>query len=268
MGQTDEDKIVTAEDNTDYEKLSYDPYTYRRVQRIRKNGLQHGVTVPKLKYQLTQPEKRRMPLFIMGILASIVFITVLVLAGVLYSIAIRIRGTFNVVEMFTNLFDPIQIVRTLGLSILGGIGIVLYYILLLLILAVPVILIFYMYKFVRTLFALSTCSKEEFAKGHRVMKYIVIFMALGVICLGVAGTILFAKFTLKAKVIITIIFVLLAALMLAYSIIMIMERVKSSKWFDTLDDERKKDYLMHDKALARSKARAERHARIDTGFWR
>ena len=185
-------------------------------QRIRQKGLQHGVSVPKLKYQLTKPDKPRLSMIIMGILASIVFVGVVILGIGLFAVLAKVNMAFNVWELLANLFTPTKIVGTLGLSVLGGIGIVLFYVLLLILIALPIVAIVCMYKFVRTLFALSKANKEEFAKGHRVMKYIGIFAALGAIFIATMVIVLYTDWAVKAKVILSIILILLAVLMIVY----------------------------------------------------
>lgn len=268
MGSSESDKNLEQKETVDYEKLSYDPYTYRRVQKIRAKGLQHGVTVPKLNFQLTKPERSRKPLIVMGIMSSVVFVTIIGLMIALYVVAVKTNGAFNVGEVFVNMFNPTKIVGTLGLSILGGIGILLYYLILIVLLALPIILIYYMYRFVRAMFALSTASKEEFAKGHRVKKYISLFLILGISSIALFVASMMANWPPKSKAILGVILIMFAALMLGYAIILIKEKTNESKWFDDLDEERKRDYIEHDHALAKSKNRAEMNSGIDTGFWR
>ena len=60
-----------AESEVDYEKLSYTPASYDRVQKLRARGKLYSVDVPKLHHKLTKPEKPRALFIVLGVLCFV-----------------------------------------------------------------------------------------------------------------------------------------------------------------------------------------------------
>lgn len=267
FGFTDEVKTTAEQpqaapapaDDTDYESLSYGKFYYKKVQRLRRRARERGIDVPKLNYGLTKPEKPRVAFWVVAAVSLALFIGVLVLTGIFYNELIKSVSTLNGLgDLFKVLFDPKTLGASFGTSALPGFLLFLVYLLIIALFILPLIAIFYFYRFVRDSFYMAKCSKEEFAKGHmvsgRIFWLIVVLITLTAIFI-VGLTYIKAA---NAKLFLGLIY---GALLLALGgllALMIVEKVKAGKWFAGLDEAKKQNYLAHEAGLRNVKRRLKR----------
>lgn len=252
-------------DELNYEQLSYGKFGYRRVQRMRRRGKRHGIEVPPLGFVLTKPDRPRIVFWIAAIVGAVLLAALLVGIGFIIKFGIEF---FNVQfqdngGFFETLLNPAVFLATAGLSFFPVLFVILAYLMMLLIMLIPILVFFYSYGFVRNTFYMARCSKEEFAKGELVSSRI--FGFAGAIVLATVALIigLISFETSAAKILVGVVyagFVLICGGML---VLMIRERSKCKKWFDSLDEYKKQNFLEHDNALRRIKSRT----RPDLNVW-
>lgn len=237
------------------EKNSYSKYMYKKLVKARKKGLQYGVTIPPLKYELDKPEKTRKVFLTAGytllgltIALFIGFIVMYILAGVFPMILEVIKGTSGVYSK--EFFE-----KSLGLSAYGVISVTWLYFIIALILILPIGLTIGLVKATIKNFALSKISKQEMAKGFEVSRYIRIliitmflFLLIGILCI-VEGL---SKGSLG--IFITIMSFVIFACCLTLLIFIIKERKKEKEWFNSLSEERQQDFLNQNKAIKKYKS--------------
>lgn len=240
----------------DFEKVSYSKTAYKRVQRLRRKGRRRGLDVPHLNYELHKPEKPRTIFLIAAIISAVLLIGIIVGIGFLYNEIIKSISIFDGIgEVFTALFDPETFMASAGLSAIPGLMIALAYLLLIVTFLLPVGAIIYFYRFVRDVFYMANCSKEEFAKGNIISSRIIGLITVLAVAAAIFVVILIFTDTSTPKVISGLVFggiVLVVGGLLA---LIIMEKSKAGKWFDTLDESNKQNYLEHEQALRRVKRR-------------
>lgn len=176
--------------------------------------------------------------------------------GFLYNEIIKSISIFDGIgEVFTALFDPETFMASAGLSAIPGLMIALAYLLLIVTFLLPVGAIIYFYRFVRDVFYMANCSKEEFAKGNIISSRIIGLITVLAVSAAIFVVVLIFTDTSTPKVISGLVFggiVLVVGGLLA---LIIMEKTKAGKWFDTLDESNKQNYLEHEQALRRVKRR-------------
>ena len=103
------------------EKNSFSPYMQKQVNKLRKKGLEYGITVPFLNYELNKPQKSRKIFNIIAILFFALALAMIVGTIVMYiytNIFSAIVEIANKSHDLTN-YDTLQ--NSLGLS--GFVGI-------------------------------------------------------------------------------------------------------------------------------------------------
>ena len=248
----------------DYEKSSYGKAAYRRVQRLRRKGRRRGIEVPPLGYELTKTEKPRIAFWIVAIVSVVIFVGIIVGIFLLYNELVKFFSDLSSLgDFIAVLFDPETLGVSLGLSALPGILMVMVYLLVLVLIAVPVVAAIYFYRFVRDAFYMAKCSKEEFAKGGQISSRI-----LGLITVLLTAIVLFIVLlalidSSGARLCIGLIFAGIVVALGGLLALIIVEKVKANKWFETLDEDKKQNYLAHEKALKAVK----RRLRTEKSFW-
>lgn len=261
-----EKQDATYAPECDYEKLSYGKFVYKRVQRLRRKGKNRGIEVPYLNYELNKPEKPRIAFWVIAAVSAVLFVGILVGIGFLINAIIKFYAEMNntgVGDMLKNLFNPDYIAVSLGIT--AGLGIVLAvlaYGIALAILSVFISIAIYFYHFVRDAFYMAKCSKEEFAKGNIISSRI---RRLGflLVMATVILIVLLIYLPASARVIVGIIYAGLVIALGGLLALMMIEKSKNAKWFESLEEDKKQNYLMHDKALRRVKSRIK----SDRQFW-
>ena len=246
-------------DDTDYENLSYGKFYYKKVQKLRRKARERGIDVPKLNYALTKPEKPRVAFWVVAAVSLLLFIGILVLTGVFYNELIKSVSTLNGLgDLFKVLFDPKTLGASFGTSALPGLLLFLVYLLIIALFLLPLIAIFYFYGFVRDTFYMAKCSKEEFAKGHLVSGRIFWLASILIVVTALFIVALINIDAAKAKLYLGLIYGAVVIALGGLLVLMILEKVKSGKWFAGLDEAKKQNYLAHEQGLRSVKRRLKR----------
>lgn len=240
----------------DYEKISYGKSVYKRVQRLRRKGKRRGIEVPPLGYELTKPEKPRVAFWVVAVVSAVVLAAILVGLGFLYNYLIGTLTTFNGIgDVFTVVFDPATFALSAGLSAIPGMMVVLAYLLLILLFLLPIGAVIYVFRFVRDTFYMAKCSKEEFAKGNivssRITGLVVALIVVTVLLVVLVLSVEAANVKLLAGLVYGGIVLVLGGLLA----LMLVEKTKCKKWFDGLEEDKKQNYLEHERALRHVKRR-------------
>lgn len=250
---------------TDYEKLSYGKVGYKRVQRLRKKAKRKGINVPLLGYGLTKPERPRIAFIIVAVVSLIIAVGVLVGMGFLFKYLIDVFSDQfqDTGGLMKTLLDPTVFFATAGLSFLPVLLIIMAYLMLILILLLPIIFVIYCYTFARDMIYLSKCSKEEFAKGSIVSDRIVRLIVTLIIATVVLITVLILCETQTPKLIVGLIYGGAVVVFGGLIALLVFEKTKCNKWFATLDEYKKQNYLAHEGGLRAIK----RRIKSDRQFW-
>lgn len=254
-----QDEVFESENTArlpDYEKTSYGKAAYRRVQRLRRKGRHRGIEVPLLEHELTKPEKPRIAFWIVAVVSAVLFVGILVGLGFLYNELIKAFSDLSgIVGFIKVMFKPDILRGSLGLSAFPAVLMIVIYLLIALLFALPFVAAIYFYRFVYNAFYMAKCSKEEFAKGSMISSRIFVLCTVLIV-----ATILFAVLlprisSAKAKLFMGLIFGGLFAALGGLLALMAVEKIKCGKWFASLEDGRKQNYLAHESALRRVKSR-------------
>lgn len=255
---------------TDYEKLSYGKVAYKRVQRLRRKGRRRGIEVPPLGFELTRPEKPRIVFWIAAIFTIVLFVGILVGTGFLAKFIIDVFSeTFeDSGGFFQTLFDPAVFIASAGFSVLPALLIIMAYLMLVLIVLIPFMIAIYCYILARNTFYMARCSKEEFAKGELIQSHVTAFIWI----LVTATAILIAGLVLsEAQNIKTVLWLVYVGIVIIFGgmlTLIIIEKVKCNKWFESLDEFKKQNFLEHDRGLRQVKRRLHWERKLWNDFGR
>lgn len=241
---------------TDYEELSYGKFVYKKIQKLRRKGKSRGIEVPYLGYELTKPEKLRIAFRVVAFVSLILFIAVIVAIGILYNELIKTFSDLSGIgDLLKVVFDPAVFSASFGLSAIPGIMLAMVYLLMIVLCALPIIAIFYFYRFVRDAFYMAKCSKEEFAKGtvisSRMVSLAVMIATVTVIFIIALSYVSAGNATLYLWLIFVGVIIALGGLFA----LMAVEKVKCGKWFEGLEESKRQNYLAHVNGLKRIKRR-------------
>lgn len=263
---TEERAERRAMEDVDYEALSYGKKEYKRVCRLRKKARERGIEVPRLRYELTKPEKPRLAFWVIAVVSAVIFAGVIVGLFFLYSEMIKFfsDGELDGLSDFIGvLFQPEVLSGSLGLSALPGVLLVVVYLLIFVLFLLPFAAAFYFYGFVRDAFYMAKCSKEEFAKGN-----VIASRLIGLIAVLATVVVLFIL-TLSyveaagARTAVSLIFAGIVITLGGLIALIFFEKYKCGKWFDSFDEEKKQNYLEHERALRSVK----RRLKSEKQFW-
>lgn len=248
----------------DYEKISYGKTAYKRVQRLRRRGRRRGFEVPLLGYELTKPEKPRLAFLIVAIASAVLFVGIIIGIGFLYNTLITTFSDLSGIGEFLKVvFDPAILSASFGWSAIPGILLVVVYLLIALLFALPVVAAIYFYTFVRDAFYMAKCSKEEFAKGSLISSRILGFSAVLAVVTVIFIILMSYATAENAKLYLGLIYAALVIALGGLLALMAVEKIKCGKWFESLEEDKKQNYLNHEGAMRRVKRRlnTEKH------FW-
>ncbi len=159
-------------------------------------------------------------------------------------------------------------IATQGLSFIPVLILIAIYSLFAVIVIIPIMIAIYCYRFACNMLYLARCSKEEFAKGELITSQITGY----VITLVAATIILIAVCCLtdvqNARLIVGLIYCGVVIIFGGLLALIIIEKVKCGKYFDTLDEDLKQNYLAHENALRSVKSRLGFERRFWNGFFR
>jgi len=248
----------------DYEKLSYGNFAYKRVRKLRRKGERRGIEVPILGYELTKPEKPRIAFWIVAAVSAALFVAILVGIGFLYNELVKSFSDLGGLGEFLGvLFKPEILQGSLGLSALPGILLVVVYILVIVLFLLPLVAAVYFYRFVRDSFYMAKCSKEEFAKGN-IVKSRITWLAVIMVTATVIFIVLLAYVKAgNAKLYMGLIYGGLVIALGSMLTLTAVEKAKCAKWFETLEEDKKQNYLAHENALSHVK----RRLKAEKDFW-
>lgn len=249
----------TNAEDVDYEKLSYSKLSYKRVQRLRRRAKRRGVEVPKLEYPLTKPDKPRILFWIMAIISAILYLGLVVGAGFLVDATIRNVTSINgsgLGDFIKNITKPEFVLLSLGIpTTISLIFVILIYASIVLLAVAVVLLVIYAFRFVRESFYMATCSKEEFAKGSiitgRILRYSIIIVLVTVLL--IVGLVRGPSDDVVVKVISGVLYGVLLLVLGGPLLLMVLERRKCKKWFEAQPEEKKRNYIEHDRGLSGAK---------------
>ncbi|HBN12298.1 MAG TPA: hypothetical protein DD415_01635 [Clostridiales bacterium] len=249
-------------DYFDYEKTSYGKFAYKRVQRLRRRGKRRGIDVPYLSYELTKPEKPRMIFIILTIASAVLLAGIIIGIGFLYNYFIKSVTIFDGIgDLFKAVFDPAAFALSAGLSAIPALMVVVAYILLFTLFLLPLGAVIYLYRFVRDVFYMANCSKEEFAKGNIISSRIT-----GLIFAVITATVIFIALLIfmeepNARLLAGLIYGGILVVLGGLLAVMMIEKTRCGKWFEEIDEFKKSNYLEHERALRRVKGRlkTEKH---------
>lgn len=249
--------------NIDYEKISYGKYAYKRVQKLRRKGKRRGIQVPALGYELEKPEKPRLAFRIIAFVSAVIFIGILIGIGFLYNaLIVAFSDLSGIGEFIKVMFKPDILSGSFGLSALPGILMVVVYLLIFILFALPLFAAAEFYGFVRDAFYMSKCSKEEFAKGNIVSSRILGLTSLIAVVTAIFIVLLIYLTDASVKLYLGLIYGGLLVALGGLIVLMIIEKRKCKKWFEGLDEWKKSNFIQHDMALRRVKRRLKNEKQI------
>lgn len=260
--------VPQPEATVDYEKLSYGKIAYKRVQRLRRKGRRYGIDVPCLNYALTKPERPRILFWIMAIISAILYAGILVGVGFFLDALISSlsESGSGLRDFMAHITKPEFVLLSLGLpTTLGIFFVVCLYAFIIAFATIAVLFALYAFTFVRESFYMAICSKEEFAKGEVILKRIIGYSVILILAtvLLIVGLVRGPSDEVVVKIISGVLY---GAVVLAFSgplVLMILERRKCKKWFESLDEDKKKNYLAHESALST----VRHHSRRSNFIW-
>lgn len=250
-------EIMDTQQTLDYEQMSYGKWGYKRIQRLRRKGKRRGIDVPELNFQLTKPEKPRVAFWIAAIVGIVVFVGIMVGTGFLIKFLVDIFSDLykDSGGFFKTLLNPKVLFVSQGLSFVPVLLLIAAYLLLASMAIIPISLAICCYRFVRNMLYMARCSKEEFARGEMITGSIVSY----VFVLVAATILLIAIFVLTdahmARLLVGLIYAGIVIIFGGLLALIVVERRKCGKWFETLDEDKKQNFLEHEKALSRIKSR-------------
>ena len=251
-------------DPTHFEKMSYGKSVYKRVQRLRRKGRKRKIDVPYLGYALHKPEKPRIPFWVFAIISAVLFVGIVVGIVVFYGmLIISFTGFSDVGEAIKSFFDPATLTLSLGLSALPAIFLIIIYLMIAALLAIPILVAAYFFCFVRDAFYMAKCSREEFAKGNMIAKRA---LKLGIALIVITLIFIALMASLKVpsgKILVGVLYAGLVITLGGLLVMILIEKRKNEKWFETLSEVQKQNYLAHDGGLRKVK----RRLRTERTFW-
>lgn len=231
---------------------SYGKLGYKRLKRLRKKALNHGITVPELKYKLERPTGPR------GLLLAAAIICLVLLAsctGLFIYFATCNKLVSNLIELMnlgSNNLSKEAIAASLGFSSLASAGVAILVVCALLVLIFPIMFLIYFALFTRDTFNLAFSSKQELAKGYMTYLYFyrLAFSAIVMIILNFVF-ITFINIEASTKQLLTILSIIVLLLsFIAILVLLIIERTKCKKWYNSqLSYEEKSDFEAQNSAL-------------------
>lgn len=242
--------ITPATDLEELEREAYGEKRHKSVQKLRKKGLQYGVTVPYCTKPLIKPQKKR-PLMLatmyvcLGATAILVVLTILLLIKANY-----FKAFGQVLKALGGTLDKDVVSKTLGFSALASASFVIVLIVMILILILPIVVVMLLLSHAKTLNQLAGAPRQEIAVGYKIKNTIKIVIIWAIVVLagfvfGITQDFFSNTNGIIAMVILTLGFLTLVL----YAIALILTRKKEKEWFDTLPKDAQDDYIAHNDAL-------------------
>ena len=261
----EETKIEKVEANigAEIEKKSFTHYMQKQVKKLRKKGLEYGVSVPYLNYELDKPEKQRTIFNVIAIIFFVLAIAMVIGTVVMYfytHIFSAIVEIANKSHDLTN-YDTLQ--NLLGLSGFVGIAswVVAMVLVILSLLPIPVFIV--TINLARKNLSFAKISKQEMAMGFEIKNFVVFLTICSILSLLLAVVFLCQGMGSGVFGICSIVVLfLLFAVCVALTVIIQKERKKEQQWFATLPQEKQQDFLSLNKSLVMVKNKKREMRRI------
>lgn len=227
----------------------YTKYLSKKIKKVKKKAIQYGITVPDLHYPLEKPSKPRLAFYIIGYIMIALGLASLVASVVLFIKAGIFSSMIELLSGSIDTLDPEVMKNTFGLSSVVGVGgIVLGIIIFIVLLVVVAIIVALISLGIKNL-RLAKASRQEIAVGFEVTNYIWGIVATMLICVAIVVGLISKGGFAGVTVLITIIAGALVAVLAVLLTFLILQRKKEKVWFDTLDEDRKQDFLNLNQAL-------------------
>lgn len=248
------------------EQKNYSKGSFKRLQKLRADGVAFGINIPVLTHDFNKPEKPRKVFYVFGIISSI-FLALGVALSVwaLMSALPVILESIGYVDIDAS---PIISAFTFGIAdLFGGFLTSIIWLPVILLCSILIALVAFLIAEVKSYFSLTNCSNEEMAVGYEVKGMIgksiaLIVLSAIVVALFIAGLILGGEISAT----IVIIFVTALAI-LAYSICSVVfickERKKSKQVYQNLPQEQRDNYEAHTQAIKDVKTRIKKIRKVD-----
>ena len=251
-------------DATDYEALSYGKVGYKRVQRLRKKGKRRKIEVPRLGYELHKPDRPRIVFWVLAAVAAVLMVGAIIGSVFLINMVVKTQKNFNGLgDIFKAAFNPTIFAVSLGMSVLPALMILFVYFMLFMLILIPVLVGLYLYTFVRDALYLARCSKEEFAKGYDVSGRITRLVVCLIIATVAFVTVMYLAPVKHMRLLLGFVYACFVLVFGGLLAILLLARAKDAKWFESLDEAQKQNFLAHDAGLRKVKKRL----RSERAFW-
>lgn len=238
--------------NDEIEKQSYSEHSYKKVKKLREKGKYWAIDVPYLQHPVQKQEKPRPLFMVFGVLYLLVLIASLALSVIIVTyfllpliaqaiglnslVKVRAWDIFGLVAMFSSIV-PIfiwTIIIAVAALIIG-------------------INAFLIYETIN-MFHMSKISMQEMAKGYEVGSMLFALGTIMVVTLITGITILvLTRENIKPAGIALVVGVMLIVCAIVGTIfgLLMAQRVKANKQFETLPEEQQNDFIRHNRALDR-----------------
>jgi len=239
------------------EENNYSKFSYKKLQKLRIDGVAFGVDIPTLKYDLKKPEKRRKVFYVYGIITAIILglVSYLAVASLIGLLPTILEGTGAVMEVSDN---QIISILSLGLSdiFLGTMSILIWGLVLLYVVLL-ICLISYLAFELKLIFNLTNCSVQEMSVGYQVKDLIGRIIGVVVISGILLGVLIYGYVTggqISAQVIIiTLIILAIFGYSVSLLTFVLIAKKKAKEEFKTLPQELQDNFIDHTKAISRVK---------------
>lgn len=254
LEEMSKENISKAEEKSG-ESVEYSKYMQKKIEKAKKKALQYGYTVPELKYPLEKPDRSRTAIGVWGYLIlafGILFTGVMVYLT--YSTGL-LAGLLSAFGFGNDAFSESSMAKTFGLSQIGGfLAIIMIIVILSILLAIAGICVWTIVFGVRSV-RVAKVSRQEMAKGYEVFDSICLMITLPLVAV-VAIVVVVAWLGLDVNTwIICGVLTLGIILYIAFAIMLIVERNREKRWFESLPVDAQQDFIEYNDVIKRYSAR-------------
>lgn len=212
------------------EKANFSAHTYNLVKRARRKGKLHKLSLPYLQYNLTKG-KPRPKLIAIAVFSAIVML--LSFAGGIYSF---IAAAVPLIKFSSDATEAVANVRIPIADLFGGVGIVILWLIVILLLTAIITVIALLVNNTLKLLNFSRGSVEEFAYSHEVGNLLSNFCTTSVIALIIGFFTVFANSTLGW--IFAALIIAIGISFIVFAILLVIERSKARRELECTDPQR------------------------------
>lgn len=249
-------------DDDTIEQQGYGKSSYKRVQKLRKLGIQYGVNIPKCKYPLEKPSSPRR-LMLMSMWACLIGIATVVGLALWLFVKFKYFTVFGqVIGLIGGTVSKEVVSKTLGFSGLVTASALVILIVLILMMIIPIVIVWLLASHAKTLHELAYAPRQEIAVGYKINNMIktTVWFSLILTVILIFSLIKGLLSNKNGIIAFCILFVGIVVFVM-YAVALILERKKDKAWFDTLSKDAQDDYLTHNEALFKLAKRKKRNSR-------